>query len=75
VLGSILAARFGYKGIVIISFMVPCVLGSGLLYGLGRTTNFQGGLLFGYYCIGFLFGCNPLIYAWVAANNGGMSIP
>lgn len=74
-LGSILAARFGYKGVVIISFMLPCVLGAGLLYGLGRTANFQGGLLFGYYCIGFLFGCNPLIYAWVAANNGGMSIP
>ncbi|GFZ50389.1 hypothetical protein JCM24511_08146 [Saitozyma sp. JCM 24511] len=71
VLGSILAARFGYKGVVIISFMLPCVLGAGLLYGLGRTANFQGGLLFGYYCIGFLFGCNPLIYAWVAANNGG----
>ncbi|GFZ47569.1 hypothetical protein JCM24511_05313 [Saitozyma sp. JCM 24511] len=71
VLGCILAARFGYKGLVIISFMLPCVLGSGLLYGLGRTANFQGGLLFGYYCIGFLFGCNPLIFSWIAANTGG----
>jgi hypothetical protein len=51
--------------------MLPCVLGSGLLYGLGRTANYQGGLLFGYYCIAFLFGCNPLIFSWLAANTGG----
>jgi MFS family permease len=71
VIGCLLAARFGYKGLVIIGFMIPCVLGAGLLYGLGRTPNYQGGLLFGYYCIGFLFGCNPLIFSWLAANTGG----
>jgi hypothetical protein len=69
--GCLCAARFGYKSIVIIAFMLPCVLGSGLLYGLGRTANYQGGLLFGYYCIAFLFGCNPLIFSWLAANTGG----
>ncbi|GFZ51567.1 LOW QUALITY PROTEIN: hypothetical protein JCM24511_09334 [Saitozyma sp. JCM 24511] len=71
VVGCLLAARFGYKGLVIIAFMIPCVLGAGLLYGLGRTANYQGGLLFGYYCIGFLFGCNPLIFSWLAANTSG----
>jgi hypothetical protein len=71
VIGCLLAARFGYKGLVIIGFMIPCVLGAGLLYGLGRTPNYQGGLLFGYYCIGFLFGCNPLIFSWLAANTSG----
>jgi len=76
VIGCLIAARFGYKGAVLIGFMLPCVLGSGLLYGLGRTPNFQGGLLFGYflfgyYCIGFLFGGNPLIFSWLAANTSG----
>ncbi|TXT07424.1 hypothetical protein VHUM_03144 [Vanrija humicola] len=69
--GCILAARFGYKGIVLIAFMLPCILGSGLLYGLGREKSLIGPLLFGYYCIGFLFGGNPLIFSWLAANTGG----
>jgi hypothetical protein len=51
--------------------MLPCVLGAGLLYGLGRTAKYRGGLLFGYYCIAFLFGCLPLIFSWLAANTSG----
>lgn len=71
VLGCLLAARFGYKGFVLIGFMIPCVLGAGLLYGLGREKSDMGPLLFGYYCIGFLFGGNPLMFSWVASNMGG----
>lgn len=57
---------FGYKGLVVVAFMLPCVLGAGLLYGLGRTANHRGGLLFA-----FLFGCLPLIFPRLAANTSG----
>jgi len=33
ILGCLFAARFGYKGLIIISLMLPCILGAGLLYG------------------------------------------
>jgi MFS family permease len=69
--GCLLAARFGYKGIVLMAFMIPCVIGSGLLYGLGRSHKDSGPLLFGYYLIAFLFGGNPLLFSWLAANTAG----
>lgn len=69
--GCLLAARFGYKGLVLIGFMIPCVIGSGLLYGLGRAKKDYGPLLFGYYLIAFLFGGNPLIFSWLAGNTAG----
>ena len=33
ILGCLFAARYGYKGLVLVAFMLPCILGSGLLYG------------------------------------------
>jgi hypothetical protein len=32
-LGCLLAAKYGFKGVILIAFMLPCVLGAGLLYG------------------------------------------
>lgn len=70
-LGCILAARFGYKGFVLISFMLPCIIGSVLLFTLGHAAKDNGPRLFGYYLIAFLFGGNPLIFSWLAGNVGG----
>jgi MFS family permease len=67
--GCLLAARFGYKGAILMSFMIPCVFGSAMLYGIGDRLN--GLRLFSYYCIAFLFGGNPLLFAWLAGNTGG----
>jgi MFS family permease len=69
--GCLLAARFGYKGFVLIAFMIPCVIGSSLLYALPHTSKEQGPRLFGYYLIAFLFAGNPLLFSWLAANTGG----
>ena len=100
VVGCVIAARWGHKGIVFACLMIPCLIGSGLLYGevklwvtppditgLGRAKSDEGPLLFGYYCLGkwnimnpspqssaFLFGGNPLIFSWVAANTAGESL-
>jgi hypothetical protein len=41
VIGCLITARSGYKGAVLIAFMLPCVLGSGLLYGLGEEREMQ----------------------------------
>ena len=30
---AVLAARFGRKGLVLLGFIIPCLIGSGLLYG------------------------------------------
>lgn len=68
--GCYLATRFRYKGIVFIAFMVPCVIGAALLYAL-TPEQARGAMLAGYYLIGFLFGGNPLMFSWVAANVAG----
>lgn len=68
--GCYLAAKFRFKGIVLISFMVPCVIGASLLYAL-KAEHARGAMLAGYYLIGFLFGGNPLMFSWVVANVAG----
>ncbi|EJT99728.1 MFS transporter [Dacryopinax primogenitus] len=65
------AYNFKNKGYILIIICLPVILGTGLLYGLGRTSNLNGALLFAYYIIGFTFGGNPLIVAWIAANTAG----
>lgn len=54
-------------------FLIPCVAGSAMLYGLGRSKADEGPLLAGYYLIAFLFACNPLIVAWIASNVAGQT--
>jgi MFS family permease len=54
-------------------FLVPCVVGSVMLFALGRGKEHTGPLLTGYYLIAFLFACNPLIVSWIAANVGGQT--
>ncbi|KAJ9099725.1 hypothetical protein QFC20_005603 [Naganishia adeliensis] len=59
-----LAVRYKHKSIFLGILLVPCIVGSGLLYGLGRGKKYTGPLLLGYYLIGFLYGANPLITSW-----------
>jgi len=70
---SWLAQRFARKGLILFIFMMPVILGVGLLYGLPKTDQYQGGLLAGYYLFSFLFSANPLIVSWMGANVGGNS--
>ncbi|KAL7414559.1 major facilitator superfamily domain-containing protein [Mrakia frigida] len=69
---SYLAVKFRIKSVVLACLMVPCVVGSALLYALPRENN-DGPLLFGYYLIAFLFAGNPLVVSWLASNVGGQS--
>lgn len=70
---SYAAQRFKTKSIVFLCFMAPVVVGTALMYTLERTPANKGPLLFGYYCLAFVFSANPLIVAWMAANTAGAS--
>ncbi|KAJ5247639.1 hypothetical protein N7468_002622 [Penicillium chermesinum] len=70
-LGSYLAQTARLKGVIIAIFMLPVVAGLALLYALPRNDASQGGLLAGYYLLGFLFGANPLIVSWIVGNTAG----
>ncbi|KAL7423586.1 hypothetical protein Q5752_001166 [Cryptotrichosporon argae] len=65
--------RFKSKSVVILALMVPCLVGSGLLYGLGRGASDQAGLLVGYYILAFYTPITPLIMSWYASNTAGSS--
>lgn len=45
---SYLALRFKLKSVFLALLCIPCIIGSGLLYGLGREKKDTGPLLFGY---------------------------
>jgi len=65
------AYNLKYKGYLLIAVCLPVILGCGLLFGLGRTSNLNGALLFAYYLLGFVFAGNPLILSWMMANVAG----
>ncbi|KAM0748834.1 putative MFS transporter [Meredithblackwellia eburnea MCA 4105] len=70
---SYLAWKSSRKSVIFAAFMVPCVIGSALLYAVPRTAANKGPLLLGYYFLSFLFAANPLIVSWIAANTGGQT--
>lgn len=70
-LGCFAANRMKLKGVVLCCFMLPVVVGTGMLYGFGRETSDRPALLVAYYIVGFLFAANPLIVAWAVGNTGG----
>lgn len=72
-LASYCTQRFKRKSVMLCIFLIPCVAGSAMLYGLGRSKADEGPLLAGYYLIAFLFACNPLIVAWIASNVAGQT--
>ncbi|KZT50875.1 MFS general substrate transporter [Calocera cornea HHB12733] len=59
------------KSYILMGICIPVIVGTGMLYGLGRSSNLNGALLFAYYLLAFTFGGNPLILAWMAANTAG----
>ncbi|BEI89343.1 uncharacterized protein CcaverHIS019_0207050 [Cutaneotrichosporon cavernicola] len=71
---SWVAQRFSNKAIPLAILQIPCLVGSILLYTQGTSGNFHQGIgLFGYYLLSSVFGCNPLLIAWVMANTGGQT--
>lgn len=69
---SYMAFKFRLKSAILAALMIPCCVGSALLYALPRQGN-TGPLLLGYYLIAFLFAGNPLLVGWLASNVGGQS--
>ncbi|SPN96482.1 probable MFS transporter [Cephalotrichum gorgonifer] len=70
-LGCFAANRMKLKGVILIAFMLPVVVGTGMLYGLGRKESDRPALLAAYYICGFLFAANPLIVVWAVGNTAG----
>ncbi|ELR08109.1 hypothetical protein GMDG_02936 [Pseudogymnoascus destructans 20631-21] len=59
------------KGVILLGFMLPVVVGTGMLYGLNRNASDRPALLVAYYLTAFLFAANPLLLVWVVGNTAG----
>lgn len=59
------------KSAVLAAFMLPVVVGTAMLYSLGREKSDRPALLVAYYLLAFLFAGNPLLLAWVVGNTAG----
>jgi hypothetical protein len=71
---SYAAAKWKYKGPILVASMVPVVVGLAILYVEGTSSHFrQPVALAGYYLLAFLFGGNPLIVSWMVANTAGQT--
>ncbi|KAJ6586067.1 major facilitator superfamily transporter [Mycena capillaripes] len=68
-LSSYLAYACKIKSAILAFLALPVLAGLVSLYALPRPN--EPGLLVGYYLIACLYGANPLIVAWIAANTGG----
>lgn len=74
IFASWIAQKFRNKAIPLAVLQIPCLIGSILLYTEGTSGNFRQGVgLFGYYLLASVFGCNPLLIAWLMANTGGQT--
>lgn len=65
------ANKMKLKGVILLGFMLPVVVGTGMLYGLGRNVSDRPALLVAYYLTAFLFAANPLLLGWVVGNTAG----
>lgn len=75
---SYAAHMWHIKSAVLAIFIIPVIVGLALLYNEGLKgsrggTYSQGPALAGYYLLSFLFGGNPLIVSWMAANTAGQT--
>ncbi|BEI80309.1 hypothetical protein CcaverHIS002_0108380 [Cutaneotrichosporon cavernicola] len=62
------------KGAVLAIFVIPVIIGLALLYTQSTSTGFkQAPALVGFYLISALYGGNPLIVTWMAANTAGQT--
>lgn len=65
------ATKAKLKSVVLISFTIPAIVGTGMLYGLNRDAADRPALLVAYYLCACLFAANPLIIAWAIGNTAG----
>jgi hypothetical protein len=71
---SYAAQKWRIKSAVLAAFVVPVIVGLGMLYGEGISKHFkQGPALAGYYLLSSLYGGNPLIVSWMVANTAGQT--
>ncbi|CAK9785980.1 MFS general substrate transporter [Cutaneotrichosporon oleaginosum] len=74
IVASYAAQVWRQKGTVLAIFVVPVIIGLALLYTQSTPEGFkQGPALVGYYLLSPLYGGNPLIVTWMAANTGGQT--
>ncbi|WWD06122.1 hypothetical protein V865_004207 [Kwoniella europaea PYCC6329] len=72
--GCYAATKFRLKSAMLGVFIGIVIVGLALLY----SENTRGHLriavaLVGYYLLSFLFGCNPMVVAWIAGNTAGQT--
>ncbi|WWC85571.1 uncharacterized protein L201_000435 [Kwoniella dendrophila CBS 6074] len=72
--GCYAATKFKIKSALLAVFNIIVIIGLVLLY----VENTRGKLriavaLVGYYLLAFLFGCNPMVVAWIAGNTAGQT--
>lgn len=73
ILSCWIANKMKIKGVILLGFMLPVVVGTAMLYGLNRGKSEQPALLSAYYIVAFLFAANPLLLAWVVGNTAGQT--
>lgn len=67
------AVKFRWKSLTLGSIVLPIIVGLVILFVMQRKASNTGVLLFGYYLLSFLFGCNTLIVSWILANTAGQT--
>ncbi|KAK4202318.1 major facilitator superfamily domain-containing protein [Triangularia verruculosa] len=67
------AVRLKLKAPTLGGMILVILAGLITLYTLPRGQNQAGGLLAGFYCLAFIFGCNTLIVSWILANTAGQT--
>ncbi|KAL1303051.1 hypothetical protein AAFC00_003360 [Neodothiora populina] len=72
-ISSFAAQRGKKKGGVLLALALPIIAGLAALYMLPRDPSHTAPLLVSYYLLGFIFGGNPILVAWMVGNTGGFT--
>ncbi|KAK4643949.1 hypothetical protein QC761_300420 [Podospora bellae-mahoneyi] len=67
------AVRLRLKAPTLCAMILIILAGLTTLHTLPRSQNQTGGLLAGFYCLAFIFGCNTLVVSWILANTAGQT--
>ncbi|KAF9460349.1 allantoate permease [Collybia nuda] len=65
------AHSFRLKSVVLLTVLVPCIVGSGMLYKLDRSPQNHGALLIAYYILAAYSANMPIIMNWQSSNVAG----
>lgn len=66
-----LCQKFRLKSPILMSLVVPPIVGFAVLYTMPRDPSHVATNLVGYYLVAFLFGGNAPLAAWMVGNTGG----